>query len=399
MKFQSVYLAADGGTVKAVLEAQDPQELHERLHRNGCLLLKARVVPERADASWNVRLSTKRLVAFTQSLQGALGAGVPLLTVLEAMREQEEDPEIEAMIARLAERIGSGESLAEAMKGWPRAFPPVLRAMVHAGEQSGSLPSVLESVCSFLEWRLSVSGTIRQALIYPIVIAVAGYGLLLLLLGFVLPRLGGIISKMGAELPAASRVLVDLSGFVSNHVPAILGWTAALVAGMVLLIRSDAGKGALGAVLSRLPVAGRVVRMLATAQLCRSLGVLLRSGLTVPHALELSAESVSEAGTRKAVLRAREAILGGHKITDSLGRIGLFPPLALSMVRVGEDSGKLPETLEHLSGVYDRETKEAVKRGLSLLEPIFTVALGLIVGGVAVLVITTIYSSMRGLGR
>lgn len=399
VKYRSVYLALDGGTASGVLEAEDLQALHEQLHRQGCLLLQADPLQLRAAVPERLLLPPSRLLALLQSLHAALDAGVPLLTVLQAMQQEEVDARVEAMLANLGERIGNGQTLADAMAAWPRAFPAVFRAMVHAGEQSGTLPGVLASICGFLEWRMAVASTVRQALIYPLVIAAAGYGLLLLLLGFVLPRLNGIISKMGSELPAASRALVAVSTLVADHIPAVLGGTVMLSVAAVAMLRSDAGRTAFAGALARLPVAGHVVHTLTTAQLCRTLGVLLRSGLTMPHALELAGLAVYRRRSRELVMAARDDILGGGKVTDSLARTGLLPPVAMSMVRVGEDSGRLPETLDHLSGVYDREAKEAVRRALALLEPMFTVALGLVVGGVAVLVISTIYSSMRGLGR
>lgn len=399
MRFRSVYSSGDGVTATGELEAQDLQALHEQLHRQGCLLLRAEAVADRTERGARLGLPTRRLLAFVQSLQAALDAGVPLLTVLQAMQEQEADARIEAMIGNLAERIGNGESLADALAAWPRAFPVVLRAMVHAGEQSGMLPTVLASVAAFLEWRLSVAATVRQALIYPAVIAVAGYGLLLLLLGFVLPRLTGIISKLGTELPAASRILVDVSTVVAEHMPEVMAVSAAAVAVVVLAVRSDAGRVLLTGLLARLPVAGGIVRTLITAQLCRSLSALLHAGLTMPYALQLAGDAILQRRVRDDVHHARERILGGNKVTESLAEIALLPPVALSMVRVGEDSGRLPETLQHLSSVYDREARDAVKRGLALLEPAITVVLGLTVGGVAVLVITTIYGAMRGLGR
>lgn len=399
MRYRSTYLTADGGSTTAVLEAADEQSLHEQLHQQGCTLLRAESLSGRAAAAGTLRLSGKQQLAFVQSLQGALDAGVPVLTVLQAMAEEEVDPRQEAMLRSLGERIASGQTLADAMAGWPRAFPTVLCAMVRAGEQSGTLPQVLQSLAGFLEWRMQIQGTVRHALVYPIVVGTAGYGLILFLLAFVIPKLGGILQKIGGDLPAASRVLVSLSGFVAANVPWILLGSVAVAVGTVMLARTDAGRSLFAGVFARLPVASGLLRTFNTAQLCRNLGLLLRAGLLMTQSLELAGEAIAQRDLREAVADARDRILGGAKITESLAELDLLPPVALSMVRVGEDAGRLPDTFDHLGKVYDREVREAVQRALALLEPIVTVALGLVVGGVAVLVISTVYTAMRGLGR
>jgi type IV pilus assembly protein PilC len=399
VRYRSTYLAADGGTSTALLDATDEQSLHEHLHRQGCTLLRVEPVGERAVADKRIRLHPRQQLAFVQSLNGALDAGVPLLTVLQAMEQQEPDPTVAAMLTGIAGAIASGATLADAMAGYPRAFPMVMSAMVRAGEQSGMLPKVLASLVGFLEWKMAIAGTVRQALVYPLVVGTAGYGLLLFLLAFVIPKLGGILSKIGGQLPTASRFLVAISGAVADHVLLIALGSVAAAIGLAWLARTDTGRVLFAGVFARLPVASGVLRTFSTAQLCRNLSVLLHAGLTMTEALELAAAAIAQRSVRTEVAHARDRILGGSKITDSLADVDLLPPVAMSMVRVGEDAGRLPETFEHLSGVYDREVKDKVARALSLLEPLVTVVLGLAVGGVAVLVISTVYTAMRGLGK
>ena len=401
MNYRSTYLEADGKTATAVVEAPDEQALHELLHRQGRTLLRAKVVGGVAGAieAGNPRIPPKKLILFVQSLEGALEAGVPLLTTIAAIAEQEDDPQLEAMFMDIAERVSSGTPLSDAMARYPRSFPGVFCAMVRAGEHSGSLPKVLESMASFLEWRKEIGGTIKQAMIYPAVVLAAGYGLVMFLLSFVIPKLGDILSKIGGDLPAASKMLISCSGFVEQHVVWMLLGTVAAFVGVVLAARTDAGRSAFATLFSVMPVARTVVKTLNIAQFCRNMGVLLNAGLTMTSSMELAAEAIAAKGTREAILGSRDAILGGAKLTEALDDIDLLPPVAMSMVRVGEEAGKLSGTFERLSKVYDREVKDAVKKALGLLEPIVTVMLGLVVGGVAVLVISTIYSAMKGIGK
>lgn len=399
MRFRSTILEPDGKKVSLELEAADAQALHEDLHREGRLLLQVQPLDAVREVGATVSLSPRRLLLLTQALQEALDAGVPLLTTFAAIAEQEDDARLVALLDDLGRRIASGQSLAEAMRAHPRAFPAVYCALVRAGEQSGSLPRVLQSVVAFLEWRLEITGVVRQALVYPIVVGVAGYAMVLFLLSFVIPRLGGVLEKMGGDMPAASRVLLATSGFVSSNLWVVVGASVLAIFASVQVLRMDGARSALVGLGTRLPMVGAVLGSLAVAQFCRTFGVLLQAGLAMPHALELTGETVTARSLRLRIERVHERILGGARLCEAVTRNELLPPVALSMLQVGEEAGRLPVTFDRLGRLYDREVREQVKKALGLLEPIVTVLLGLMVGGIAVIVVGTIYSALRGVGK
>jgi len=404
MRYRARFLEADGATNTAVLEADDEQTLHTRLHGEGRALLTVQpldFVPEPGDPAdvEDVRLTPRRLLLLTQALHEALDAGVPLLGTFAAIAEQEDDDRVADLLDAIGQRVAAGQSLSDAMEAHPKAFPMLFCALVKAGEQSGSLPEVLASIASFLEWRLDIAATIKQAMIYPALVAAAGYGMVMFMLSFVIPRLGGVLEKMGGELPAASLMLIRASGFVAANVWWILGGSVAAVTGAVLALRTAPVQGALLSMLSRLPVVRDLVSTLALAQFCRTFGVLLHSGLTMTNALELGGGAVSLPSVRDGLAAARERILGGSRLGEALKAEEVLPPVALSMVMVGEEAGRLPITFERMSRLYDREVKAAVKRALGMMEPVVTVLLGIVVGGVAVLVVSTIYSAMRGISK
>ena len=379
----------------------DVHVLHASLHREGRTLLKAKPVDDAAEqaVAVNVRLSPRRLLLLTQALHEALDAGVPMLSTFQAVGEQEEDPRVSAMLEDLASRVASGQTLSDSLEVYPRAFPKVYCALVRAGEQSGSLPSVLLSIAGFLEWKIEIAGIVKQAMIYPIVVAAAGYSMVLFLLSFVIPRLGSVISKIGTELPPASRALIACSGFVADHILAIALGSLAAGIGLLFALRTAVFQSFATGVLAKLPVARNVVGTLAIAQFCRTFSVLLHAGLTMTSALELGGAAVTAPQFRNKIDASRDRIVGGSRLGEAFEEADVMPPVALSMLKVGEEAGRLPITFERLGRLYDREVKEAVKKALGLLEPIVTVALGLIVGGVAVLVVTTIYSAMKGIGK
>ena len=406
MRYRAKVLDADGATSIAVLEADDEQTLHLQLHGEGRTLLTAQAldVVDAADVDDtaevdDVRLSQRRLLLLTQALYEALDAGVPLLGTFAAIAEQEEDDRVADLLTAIGERVAAGQSLSDALASHPKAFPMLYCALVKAGEQSGSLPEVLQSVASYLEWRLDIAATIKQAMVYPALVAAAGYGMVLFMLSFVIPRLGSVLEKMGGDLPAASQMLIRTSGVVAENIWLILGGSVAAVVGGILALRTAPVQGAMLSMLARLPVVRDLVSTLALAQFCRTFGVLLNAGLTMTNALELGGGAVSLPDVRDGLAATRERILGGARLGESLKEEEVLPPVALSMVMVGEEAGRLPITFERLSRLYDREVKAAVKRALGMMEPVVTVLLGIVVGGVAVLVVSTIYSAMRGIGK
>lgn len=401
MRFDATIAESDGVTVKERLEADDEQALHDMLGREGRMLVRAKAL----DAATNdisvrrTKMSQRRLLLLTQALHEALDAGVPLLGTFQAISEQEADPNIALMLEDLGDRVAAGQPLSDAIAECPRAFPPLYVALVRAGEQSGSLPDVLNSISTFLEWRIEIGGTVKQAMIYPAVVATAGYAMILFLLSFVIPRLSAVIEKIGTDLPPASRMLVDSSAMVADNIGLIVLGSIAAVFAFFMFLRNPGARAVMMKGLSVVPVVSQVVKTLAVAQFARTFSVLLNAGLTMTGALELSGAAVSLPSVRERLEMTRERILGGARLAEALEEAEVLPPVALSMVQVGEEAGRLPRTFDRLSKLYDREVKAAVKRALGMLEPLVTVFLGLVVGGVAVLVVLTIYSAMRGIGK
>lgn len=401
MRYRSTILNPEGDTVQAVLEAPDEQALHASLHEEGKSLV--RVVPldavEPQRKLVDVRLRPRRLLMLTQALYEALDAGVSLLGTFEAIAAQEEDPKIASMLDDLADHVAAGQSLSDALADHPKAFPGIYCALIRAGEQSGNLPEVLKSMANFLEWRIDIAGTVKQAMVYPVIVALAGYGMILFMLSFVIPKLGDVLTKMTDDLPAASLMLISCSDFVATNIVAILIGSVLAFVSCIVLMKSASFKGFVLSIMAKLPVVKNVVVTLAIAQFARTFGVLLNSGLTMTNAMDLGGQSIAYPDLRTRIADARERILGGAQLADALEAEEVLPPVAMSMVEVGESAGRLPITFERLGKLYDREVKDAVKRALGMLEPLVTVMLGVVVGGVAVLVVMTIYSAMNGIGK
>ncbi len=423
MRYQCTVLGVDGKSASAVLDAGDEQELHDTLREKGEFMLKARAIkenaaePDQAEATFSlagpdsgteeglaehgsrIRLSSKNLLAFSQSMQTSLESGVPVLTTLEALIAQEEDKKTRRVYESLAESVTQGEPLAASLRAHPRSFDEFYSSLVASGEESGSLDQAFGALGDFIEWREALRTTARNALIYPCIVLAAAYGLVLFLLSFVIPRLAGILSKVSDNLPAASKALIAVSSIVADNVLFVILGTFALLTGVWMMARTDRGRVALVSFFVRVPIIRKIVQTLNLSQACRNLNVLLGSGVTIHHCLELTQNSLSLEPMRRGFAKVREKIMEGTSLTEAMSEEKVFPPLALSMLRIGEDSGSLPLSFQRLSTKYEREAKAAVAKAISMLEPAITIVLGLIIGTVAAIIITTLYSAMKGLGQ
>ncbi|MEZ5988453.1 MAG: type II secretion system F family protein [Planctomycetota bacterium] len=413
MRYQCRYLGPDGKAATAVLDARSEQDLHDSLRESGQLLLEAtpvastREVPEQAvarptarpEVRDRIRLHPVRMLAFSQSMQTALESGVPVLAALEAMAEQETDHRARRVWASLGDTVQQGGSLASALRRHPRSFDEFFVSLIESGEESGSLDRAFGAIADYIEWREGIKATARHALIYPCVVLAAAYGLVLFLLSFVIPRLSGILRKVTDELPVASRMLVGISDFVATNLLLIIAATLGAIVAVALAARTDRGRRTLVTTFLRIPVIHRIVATLSQSQACRNLEVLLSAGVPLDQCLVLTGRALALEPMRRAFTRVREQILQGRSLTSALASERAMPPLALSMLRLGEDSGNLPLAFQRLSVQYEREAKGAVQKAISLLEPAVTILLGVLIGTVAAIVITTLYSALQGISR
>lgn len=395
MKYRSTVLEANGRTTTAVLEAASENELAASLEDKGRVLIRARPVRERLPAAGRP-LPPKKLLAFTQAMESLLAGGVPVLGAFDAVLTQEKDERLAAVYSGVAQRISSGETFAEALAAYPRSFPPLYRELIRAGEASGSVDQSFAYLAGFLHWIAEIRGVIKQAIVYPIVVLSATYGLILFLLAFVVPRLAAVVTGMVTELPPSSRILFGISAFVESNVGTVLGGTFALVAAFVLLVRNPAGAGLIVSGLSRLPVARGIVVALNRAQACRTISVLVSSGITVSDALRMSGRVVSLPWMRRELEAVDEQILGGVPLSTALSGRNVVPDFGLVLLKAGEESGSFDVAFGRLAELYDDEAKGSVKRAVALLEPIMTVFLGVVIAGVAIIVVNTIYGAVAG---
>lgn len=395
-------MTSKGRAVKGVATAENVGVLKASLKRDGVFLTQVTetnapgVAPAPgAAADRNVDLSglfdrvTPKMVAATTRLLGTLlHAGVTLPESLKAMTDQVESQRLKGILSDVAVRVNEGSSLADSLSRYPKVFPQLYINMVRAGEASGALETVLFRLAEFLEKQIEIQGRVSKALMYPIVLAILGAGIVTVLMVSIVPKITGMFADMQAELPWNTQLLIWLSDFISGFWWLIL---IGIVGGIWLFRRwraSRAGKWVGDSILLGLPVVGELVRKIAIARFARTLSTLLASGVQLLAALDIVKSLLGNVVLERVVGEARDNIREGEGIANALKRSRQFPPLVTHMIAVGERSGQLEQMLTDLADAYDRETNQAIDKFTTLLEPLTIVIMGGAVGFV-------IYSIMR----
>jgi general secretion pathway protein F len=397
-----VYKAADprGQTIDGVMEAPDARSVVERLQRDACFPIQVAPQRERAGLAglkWpglrQRRVPGRELVAFTQQLATLLEAGLPLDRTLGIQEELTPNPRLRAIAGDVLRTVRGGSLLGEALaKHYPRPFSRLYINMVRAGERGGVLEPTLRRLAEFLEEAQEFRDTLVSALIYPSLLACVGAAAVVFLLTFVIPRFADIFRDLGSTIPWPTQVLLSLSAWLSRYWWALAG--AGLGIALVVRIWLSTATGRLQAdqLLLRLPVIGTVIVQTEVARFARITGTLLRSGVQMLAALDVVKEMMGNQVIARAVESLSNGVRRGVGLSKPMEETRVFPPLAIHMVRVGEETGRLEELLLKVGGTYESDTRKVVKRLLALVEPGIILAMGLVVGFIVVAMLMAILS-------
>ena len=317
-------------------------------------------------------------------------AGIPIVDALNAIAEQEEKVELKGIISGIREKVREGSSFAEALKGYPKHFSGLYVNMIMAGEASGALDAVLMRLADFLDNQIKMRNRIRAILAYPLLMTVVGIGVLSFIFIYVLPKVTRVFEDMRQTLPLLTRVLISLSNFMRGY-----WWLMILlIAGAVFYIRrrlrTPEGRMRFDGLIIRLPVFGKLFRMIAVSRFTRTLGTLLKNGVPAILSFDIVKNVVNNMVIAKAIEDARESIREGESIAEPLKRSGLFPSVVTHMIAVGEKSGELEEMLLKVSDAYDNEVETSIMRMTSLLEPAIIIVMGLIVAIIVIAILLPI---------
>ena len=349
------------------------------------------------------RVKTKDLTAFTRQLATLVNAGLPLMRCIEVMKKQKMAPAMKDCLDGISEGIAGGATFSESLTAYPKIFDNLDINMVKAGEAGGVLEVVLSRLAEFAEKAEKIKNKVKGAMIYPIVVLTAAIGITAFLLLTVIPKFKQVFDDIlgGQELPGVTQFVMNLADFVKNNGLVV----AAGVVGIVM-VKKLVGKTAKGAYLFdkiklKMPVIGPLVNRTAIAQFTRTLGTLLSSGVPILQSLVIVRDTTANRVVRRAVQTVHDAVKEGESMTDPLASSGVFPPMVVSMVQVGEETGALPDMLTRIANTYDDEVDNAVAGLTAAIEPALIIFLAVVVGTIVVamfLPMIKIISSVSGAG-
>ena len=346
------------------------------------------------------RVKTKVLTTFTRQLATLVDAGLPLLRGLRVLEKQEKNPTLKSAISDLALAIEGGSTFSEALAQHPKIFNRLFINMVKAGELGGVLEVVLNRLSEFMEKAQKIKGKVIAAMFYPCAVLVVATGIMIILMVKVVPSFKSVFEGMleGRQLPAFTRLVLGISGMVKDHILETLGIVVVLVIIFNVVIRTKFGRLTWDKFKLKMPVIGPVVSKVAISRFTRTLGTLISSGVPILQALTIVKETAGNVIVANAVNAVHESVKEGETITAPLEASGVFPPMVISMVDVGEQTGALPEMLLKIADNYDDEVDNAVAAMTSLLEPIMIVFLAVIVGSIVIAMFMPLIDLMNNIG-
>jgi type II secretion system protein F len=396
------YRAADqaGKIVEGVMEAEVEQSVISRLHEMGCVPLKIALPGDSVGSPAGLRIgllnrrkvSQQDLLQFTQELSTLLAAGLPLDRSLSILAGLIEEKEFRTVLKTILEAVRAGKSLAASMGEHPEIFPKLYVNMIRAGEAGGILESVLRHLAEYLESSQALKEDVKSALIYPVILASAAGLSLVILFIYVIPRFSVIFKDVGKALPWITQVVIEVSQALTSYGWLILLLLLLVFSGITFYVRTPEGKAETDSLLLRSWLLGDLIRKFETARFARTLSALLKGGVPLLDALGTVQGVVANRLMSRALSQVQLRVREGKGMARPLGDSGLFPPLALNMIAVGEETGRLETMLAEVAGYYDQEVKRTTKRLTSLLEPALILGMGVIIGVVVVSMLMAIFS-------
>ena len=332
------------------------------------------------------RVKTKQLTIFTRQLATLIDAGLPLLRGLQVLQKQEKNAALKKCVREMAESIESGSTFAEALAQHPRIFNKLFVNMVRAGEVGGVMDVVLLRLAEFMEKAAKIKRKIVSAMVYPVVVLVMSMVILTLLMIFIVPKFQEIFADLleGQALPGLTQFVLSVSTTMSHRLPLVIVVIAAIVVLLKLLARMKWGRYAIDTLKLHAPVFGAMVQKTAIARFTRTLGTLMSSGVPVLQALNIVRETVGNEVIARAVSLVHDSVKEGENIAPPIEASKVFPPMVVSMVEVGEETGAVPEMLMKIADGYDDEVDTTVAGLTSIIEPILIIFLALIVGSIVI---------------
>lgn len=385
----------DGSVVTGTLQAESERSALDSLGRMGVFPMeiasRAADGPRRAPRRVTRRVRTDDIALFTRQLADLLKAGVSLNKALPTLSEQTGNRELSATISEISKDVSAGQPLHEAFGRHPKLFSTLYCSMVRAGETGGFLEDVLHRLALFIEKDQELRSRVRSALAYPMLLIVIGTFAVVFLMVFFIPRFSPIFEKLGASLPATTKIVMGVSYFFRDYwILAALG-IVALIIGWMRMVETARGRRWLDRMKLRAPLFGEIVRKNAVSRFTRTLGTLLRSGVPILGALSIARDAMGNRVLMEDIDEASAGVKQGRSLAEILRRSSQFPPMVTDMIAVGEEAGNLDEVLVDVADSYDRQVDRAVRVFVSLFEPALLLIMAALVGFIVISMLLPVF--------
>lgn len=380
-----------GRTARGLQDAANVVDLELRLKRMGLDLVHAKV-DEKKTALGTRKIKRSDLITFFFNLEQLLRAGVPLLECLGDLRDSMDDQKFREIIANMVESIQNGKKLSQAMAEHPDAFDKIFLSLTHAGEESGKLAEVFGHLTEALKWQDEMASQTKNMMIYPVFVGTVVIAITFFLMIYLVPQLVGFIKGMGQDIPMQTRLLLATSAVFVEYWYLIIGLPVSLFAAFKLVVAYNPGlQYHLDNLKLRIWPTGPILRKIILARFANTFAIMYGSGITILDCISNSRDLANNQVIARSLEQVMQEIESGKNLTQSFQNTGVFPPLVIRMLKVGEATGQLDLALRNVSYFYDRDVKDSIKKVQVMIEPAMTIILGLLLGWVMLSVLSPIY--------
>jgi type IV pilus assembly protein PilC len=380
-----------GRTVMGRLDAINLIDLEMRLKRMDLDFIKGDTVKQGGLMN-RTKITRPELIQFCFHLEQLARAGVSLIESLTDLRDSLENPRFREVIASMIESIEGGKTLSQALAEHPHTFDGVMISLIRAGEETGALPQVLSNLVESLKWQDELAAHTKKLIMYPAFLGTVVVAIVLFMMIYLVPKMAGFIRNMGQELPMQTKILIATSEFFVNYWYVVLGLPLVLAGIIAFLVSTNPqAHYRFDDVKLRLPYIGSILRKIILSRFASVFAMMYSSGITILDSIKATEDVVGNLVIREGLQKVGDLISEGQNVTVAFQHAGIFPPLVLRMLRVGENTGALDTALTNVSYFYNRDVRESIEKVQSMIEPVMTVTIGLILGWIMMAVLGPIY--------
>ncbi len=381
----------NGRTVVGRLEAINLIDLEMRLKRMDLDFINGDTVKQGGLIN-RAKITRPELINFCFHLEQLARAGVSLIESLTDLRDSIENPRFREIIAGMVESIEGGKTLSQALAEHPQTFDGVMISLIRAGEETGALPQVLNNLLESLKWQDELAAHTKKLIMYPAFLGTVVVAITMFMMIYLVPKMAGFIRNMGQELPTQTKILIATSEFFVNYWYIVLGLPAILAVVIAFMVsNSKAARYRFDDAKLRLPYIGDILRKIILSRFASVFAMMYSSGITILDSIKATEEVVGNLVIKEGLEQVGELIAEGQNVTAAFQNAGMFPPLVLRMLRVGENTGALDTALANVSYFYNRDVRESIEKVQSMIEPVMTVTIGLLLGWIMMAVLGPIY--------